>query len=144
MDSTCVSFVVNGEPQPQPRPRFGKGRAYNDKTHPCYAWKQEVNLYARQAFAGREPFDGPVMMCLTFVMPRPTSKEWLRKKPGAGRMYHAARPDIDNLVKAILDSLKNVAWHDDTQVCMLTAMKWWQAVADDEPRVIVAISPPKL
>jgi len=27
---------------------------------------------------------------------------------------------------------------------MLTAMKWWQAVADDEPRVIVAISPPKL
>jgi len=51
---------------------------------------------------------------------------------------------VDNLAKAILDAIRGIAYGDDTQVCMLTAMKWWQAVADDEPRVIVAISPPKL
>ncbi|MDY3128682.1 MAG: RusA family crossover junction endodeoxyribonuclease [Berryella intestinalis] len=33
------------------------------------------------------------------------------------------RPDIDNIGKAVLDALNGLAWHDDSQIALLTVEK---------------------
>lgn len=62
----------------------------------------------------------PTSIDLTFVVPMPAS--WSRKKHGAmlGRP-HQQKPDIDNLVKALLDS----AMDEDESVWQVHARKIW-------------------
>lgn len=137
-----ISFVVKGEPIAMPRPRFANGRAYNDKGHAVQAWKQQVNLACRLAFAGLEPMQGPVMLSVTFIMPRP--KKMCRAHAPAGRVYHTSKPDTDNLIKAVKDAMTGVAYDDDAQVCCEWSVKFYQAKVDDEPRAYVVLGPPKL
>lgn len=64
------------------------------------------------------------MVAVTFGMKVPVS---LTKKVKTdmleGRKQHTVKPDLDNLVKAILDALNGVAWHDDAQVVELHISK---------------------
>ena len=39
--------------------------------------------------------------------------------------YYPQRPDIDNLVKIVADSLNKLAYHDDAQVVELHGKKLW-------------------
>ena len=38
-------------------------------------------------------------------------------------IHHAVKPDLDNLVKSVLDALNDVAWHDDAQIVELHVSK---------------------
>ena len=40
-----------------------------------------------------------------------------------GELLPAKKPDIDNIVKAVLDALNEVAYRDDTQVVELQVRK---------------------
>ena len=66
------------------------------------------------AAGGLRPRTGPVSLRVIFYLPRP-------KRPKAERPM--TRPDVDNYVKAVLDGLNGVAWHDDSQVVTLHAEK---------------------
>ena len=46
------------------------------------------------------------------------------------------KPDLDNIIKSILDALNKVAYHDDTQIVSLSVEKFYS----DSPRVEVSIS----
>lgn len=50
---------------------------------------------------------------------------------------HAQRPDLDNLVKLVLDALNGVAWADDGQVSHVIASK--SRIAVTEPQTIVEV-----
>ena len=45
------------------------------------------------------------------------------------------KPDIDNVIKLIADSLNEIAYKDDTQIVEIEAMKYYS----DNPRVEVTI-----
>ena len=49
------------------------------------------------------------------------------------------KPDIDNIVKAILDGLTGVAYEDDVQVVQLMATKFPRTRAIGEPEVQVVV-----
>ena len=51
------------------------------------------------------------------------------------------KPDIDNVVKSVLDALNGVAYKDDTQVTELSVRKWWTA---DNDRIDVWIDKAKV
>ena len=54
----------------------------------------------------------------------------------AGEIKPTKKPDIDNVIKAILDGLNEVAYKDDAQVVNVSASKYYS----DEPRVEVIVS----
>lgn len=72
------------------------------------------------------PINGPVIVEIVAVMPRPAAMSKLSKRTGLplnpGRYPHTSRPDADNCGKAMLDALKSW-WRDDSQVCDLRVQK---------------------
>lgn len=133
---TAIAFSVPGDPVPQPRPRVttrgGHGHAYTPKSHPVHAYRQAVAAAARAAGAGIH--GDAVELVLDFVFARP--KSHLRKNGLAPDAPRWPRKDIDNLQKAVMDSLNGVAWEDDSQVIRVVASKSYGT----EPRTTVRIS----
>lgn len=71
---------------------------------------------------------------IEFVMPRPKSTPKTRT-PAAVK-----RPDLDKLIRAILDACSGVAWHDDSQVVTVVATKRL-AELDEQPGALITITP---
>ena len=117
-----ITFTVQGEPVPQPRPRVstrgGFARAYVPSTHPVHAYRQKIAAEATKA--GLEPQSEPVEVIVEAVFVRP--KSHMTKKGVKPTAPKLPRPDVDNIAKAILDSLQDVMG-DDTNVRRLTIEK---------------------
>jgi Holliday junction resolvase RusA-like endonuclease len=137
---STISFAVPAIPVAQPRQRVttigGHARTYMPAKHPVQAFKATTRLAYAEAAGDAEPASGPVMLTLEFLMPRPKAMCW-KTKPTL-RAPHTKKPDIDNLVKAVMDALTGLAWRDDTQVCFLFAAKSI-AAGDESPSVKVTI-----
>lgn len=134
--SAAIAFSVPGDPVSQPRPRVstvgGFGRAYVPKSHAVHAYRRAV-AQAAQA-AGCEPGSEPVNVVIDFVFARP--KSHLRKSGLRADAPVLPRCDLDNMAKAVLDSLNGVAWVDDSQVSRLVIEKSYGS----EGRTTVRIS----
>jgi crossover junction endodeoxyribonuclease RusA len=77
-------------------------------------WRARARDAAIIAWGGREPLDGPVAVSLAFVMPRLPS---YRK---TGTIHAVKKPDVDKLIRAVLDALSDAGvWVDDSQVTTL-------------------------
>ncbi len=117
-----ITFVVQGDPVPQPRPRVstrgGFARAYVPATHPVHAYRKQIALEAMRA--GLKPQEEPVEVIVEAVFVRP--KSHMTKKGVKPTAPKLPRPDVDNIAKAILDSLQDVMG-DDTNVRLLTVGK---------------------
>lgn len=134
-----LSFTVPWGPVAQPRHRFGlrggKPAPYLPADHPVNAFKDAVRLYARVAVSDArliKPLDGPLRVRLRFVLARTKadrSPAW---------HWHDKKPDLDNLVKAVLDGLLGLALSDDARVCDLAASKV-VAAPNEEPGVSVRV-----
>ena len=82
-------------------------------------------------FKPKRPFAGDIMLKLIFTMPRPKSHFRTGKfkhilKDGYEHIInHTFKPDLDNLVKLICDTIqgKDRMIVDDSQICMLQAEK---------------------
>lgn len=125
-----IQFTVDAIPVPQPRQRHavvrGHVRNYTPKDHPVQAFKLAVQLAARQAYHSA-PLTGALELWVVFAMPRPKSVK---------RSHPTGKPDLDNLVKGLLDALKGIAWGDDAQVCKMNLVKRY---ADESACVDVMI-----
>jgi Holliday junction resolvase RusA-like endonuclease len=119
-----VTFTIEGDPVPQPRPRVstagGFARAYVPKTHPVHVYRQAVALAARAA--GLRDEARPVSVVIDAVFGRP--KSHLNKSGVKATAPALPRPDVDNIGKAVLDSLQDVMG-DDTMVSRLVVEKSW-------------------
>lgn len=114
-----VSFKALVKPVPKGRPRFacmGKHvRTYTPTT--TAEFEQKIRIAARSSINPMPKFDGPLSVSIVFGMPVP--KSWPRKAREdalRGVLMPKARPDIDNLEKAVLDALNGLLWVDDAQV----------------------------
>jgi len=129
-----IDLTVYGNAVPQGRPRFATikkrtgqsfAHVYDPKT--SKDWKENVR---QQAIINKVPFlNGALSMSIHFCLPRPQS---LPKKV----KYHVKRPDLDNLVKAIKDALRGIAYKDDSQIFSLFCLKNY----GEPPRVEIQIT----
>jgi Holliday junction resolvase RusA-like endonuclease len=130
-----VTFEIAGDPVPQPRPRVstagGFARAYVPKGHPVHAYRQAVALAARAA--GLRDEARPVSVVIDAVFGRP--KSHLNKSGVKASAPQLPRPDVDNIGKAVLDSIQDVMG-DDTMVSRLVIEKSWGTEGRTTVRVL--------
>ena len=125
------SFIVPGPPRGKGRPRF-VGHAYTDAK--TVAYERTVRDAALLALRGIV-LEGPVAVDLLIVVARPQRLH--RRCDPDGHIWAPARPDADNVRKAILDGLAR-HWKDDVQVCAESTRKVY-AEREGVPRVEVTI-----
>jgi Holliday junction resolvase RusA-like endonuclease len=111
-----ITIIIAGEPVAKARPRLTRrGIAYT----PAHTRKYEAHgrLAAQLAMGDRPPIETPVRLELVAELPIPTS--WSRRKQApavTGDLLPTSRPDVDNYIKAGLDSLNEIVVRDDSQI----------------------------
>lgn len=131
------SFIVYGMPQPQGSTRAFIPRGWtrpvitsdNSKLKP---WRQELaqTVMVAMGECGAQKVDRgvPVSIALTFYFEKPKSQ---RKSA----LHKTTKPDLDKLLRAVLDALTGIAYQDDAQVCECRVAK----VFDSPARVEIEI-----
>ena len=120
------SFEIPGVPVPKGRPRMTKsGHAYTPQhTRDYDAWVRLCWLQTGQPMSLQ-----PLQILLKFYLPIPKSfRKKQRELALAGVLLPTKKPDIDNLVKAVLDGLNGLAYQDDKQIVYLETCKAYGAV----------------
>jgi Holliday junction resolvase RusA-like endonuclease len=130
-----MKIFIPGEPIAQPRVKVstkgGFARAYTERDHPIHAYKQAVRL--AYVNAGGEVLEGPVSIRVVCLFDRPKSHSKKRRQYTEPK---TTKPDLDNVGKAILDALNEIAYNDDGQVFMLTVEKWYVGPYDSAGTMI--------
>lgn len=117
-------FYIPVEPVPASRPRVTRaGFAYYAKPYQVY--KKWLSDWWKTAWL-TPPMAGQVAVTAAFVGTKPKKTK-----------LAAPRPDVDNYVKALLDSMNGIVWRDDTQVVSLMASKEWSGPRDPGIYVVV-------
>ncbi len=123
-----IAFTVYGKPQPQGSTRMfpiktptGNHMVLTSANRKLKPWRQEVASMALQARAvGRvnmaEAFNRPVRVRTNCYFAPP-------KKMPSGRTGMTVKPDIDKILRGILDSLTGILYKDDAQVVEALAVK---------------------
>ena len=137
-----VKFTVPGKPIAQPRQRHRVVKAgpatyvqnYTPAKSAISEYKASVKAAAIEV--QEKPLNGPLGVHLVCVFKRPSNVVW-KTKPMT-RLHHSKKPDLDNIAKAVLDSLNGIIYYDDAQVVRLVVEKWI-AAGDELPHTEVAI-----
>jgi Holliday junction resolvase RusA-like endonuclease len=113
-----LTFEVLGEPVGKERPRKGVNRYFYTPAR-TKAYEQHVALSALaeiNAVKGEKPFipSGPVTIEIHVHTPKTT-------------------PDLDNVLKSVIDGLNGIAYRDDSQVVYILARR----MHSQQPRVKV-------
>ena len=122
-----IDIYVPGIPVPKGSAKayVVKGRAIvtQDNAARQKPWASSIAYTAMQAMEFKKPTSGPVSVSLTFYMPRPKGHY------GSGRNsalvkesapnHHITKPDLDKLIRCVLDALTGVVWNDDSHVCQM-------------------------
>ena len=127
MSTELVDAWVPGDPKAQPRPRaFARGnriRMYDPGT--AAAWKARV-VESLRPWKPEQQIDAPVLMVVEFYLPRP--QRLLRVKDADDPISCGSKPDLDNLVKAVMDAMTDDGWWcDDSIVVALCASKMFHS-----------------
>ena len=128
-----IELVIPVQPIPKGRPRFGKGHAYTPEKKRDY--EQIVSLIARTAI--KRPLTGAVRLEISLYLQTP--KSWSNRKIKAaeiGDVRPTTKPDIDNLVKAVLDALNDgIGYVDDKQIVEMHCYEYYSETPRTEIRL---------
>jgi len=119
-----IEFRADGVPVPQGSMKVINGRVLHSQGSALAVWRSTVAFAAK--IAGAKITDEPVEMTMVFIMPKPkTVKRDLPTVP----------PDLDKLVRGVLDALTHVCYSDDAQVVSINAHKVYGATPGVEIRL---------
>ena len=89
--------------------RSGNRRVYSKSGYERYRFQLRKALRAQV----KEPLDAPVLeVSIVFVYPR-------RKRQRELREYKLGAPDLDNLIKPVLDAMQGICYRNDSAVVRL-------------------------
>lgn len=145
MGDLLLDVHVNGVPAAQGSKRYlgvgSKGKVrMAEMSKRVEPWRADIRAAVEDAYmAGISTgaYTDPIAIDLYFILPRPGSH--YRTGANAGKLrdtaprYPAGRPDLDKLVRAVLDAIGSTGrvWNDDAQVCHVNAWKYY--ATPDEP-----------
>lgn len=117
-------FEVIGDIKGKARPRINTytGAAYTPTGTKDY--ENLIKQYFKVKYPRYEPLDGRVCVKINaFIkVPKATTKKDI-KQIEEGLLSPTKKPDIDNIVKIVLDALNKMAFKDDNQITKLEVEK---------------------
>lgn len=132
---------IPGHPVPKLRPRVTKsGRAYTPSR--TKEWEQMAAQCIALEWGNTPKVERPIQLVIAAVFSRPkkrpakvTKEAW----ESGLRIWRPAKPDLDNLVKAVLDAAQmSGVLVDDYYVVDLAARKLYASKYDDGPKVLLS------
>ncbi len=123
-----LSISIPGCPQTKLRPRFSrrKGRVV---TYDSQCSEKETAKWQIKARVGScEPLGAPLSVTAIFIFKRPKSRR--------GETYVCVKPDLDNLLKWVMDVGNGILWYDDKQIVSVGAVKIYGCV----PKTVLTVS----
>ncbi|BAE50737.1 RusA family crossover junction endodeoxyribonuclease [Paramagnetospirillum magneticum] len=130
-----VVVTIPGEVTGKGRPRIWNGRAVT----PAKTRSKEgvIASLAMDAMGGCDPLTGPVLVTIEAVLPVATS--WSKKRRAAaldGTEQPTKKPDLDNVVKLVLDAVNGIVFADDAQITHIIASKRYGVFAQTTLTVV--------
>ena len=117
-------FEVEGDITGKARPKINTytGQAYTPAKTKDY--ENLIKQYFKLKYPKYEPIENRVKVSIIayFKLPKNTSKKQAEQML-AGTISPTKKPDIDNIVKIVLDSLNKMAFKDDNQITKLETEK---------------------
>jgi crossover junction endodeoxyribonuclease RusA len=125
MDDASLSFTIVGNPVSKgsfsrmpngamlpagtanSRKRFGE-------------WRIDVRDAALKVMGERNPSDKAIRLLVEFALPYPTSSV---RKYQLGWLPCVKKPDIDKLLRGLMDPMSKIVWKDDSQVIYVIVNK---------------------
>jgi Holliday junction resolvase RusA-like endonuclease len=130
-----IMFTIYGHPVAKGRPRFStRGKfpvAYTPEKTKNY--ESDVGMMAKAAMGASEPLEGALEAFIYVTFPVPAS--YSKKRTEAclsGQEKHTKKPDLDNVVKAVLDGMSDIVFLSDSQITSIHATKVYGEVAKVE------------
>ena len=113
-----INITLNVEPNPKARAVTvaKKGRVWSFTPKKTKVAEDELKLLIKQQITQSFPAYTPVKMIVVFYRSKPKSS--MDAMP-------VRKPDLDNYIKSISDSLNTLAFPDDAQITTLVASKRW-------------------
>ncbi len=118
-------IIIDGKIQPKERPRFGKGKVWTAKK--TAKSEQKIAAAFKKKYPNSKPIKEACKMEILVCRKIPTNFSKKNKMLAlCGEIKPVTRPDIDNQLKTIMDSLNGLAYIDDSQVCEVVIKKqYW-------------------
>lgn len=113
-----ITTFIAGIPQSQGSTRafVVNGRAVTTSANPKNkSWRESVAAGLSEASSSL--LESPIAVELEFVMPRTKSQPKTKVIP------HTKKPDLDKLIRSVLDAGTGVVWADDSCVTHIRASK---------------------
>lgn len=107
-------FNVAGLPVPQGSLKVMNGNLIHVKDKELRAWRIEIGNTAKNCGIKLADKNKGISIDLMFCMPRPKTVK---------RAIPCTRPDLDKLIRGVLDALTGIAYVDDGQVVSISATK---------------------
>jgi Holliday junction resolvase RusA-like endonuclease len=136
-----LRLTIPGEPQGKQRPRFARmGNKTITRTPDKTVIYENLIVTAYQSkygdakfkFADNEPLD--MRIDAYFPVPASVSNK-KREQMYGGIIRPAKKPDADNIIKVVADSLNGIAYRDDAQIVECRLAKYYS----DHPRLEIII-----
>jgi len=125
---------ISGNPKALKRHRHSRWGTYD----PSAIDKKAFAVKVESEFEGK-PFKKALMVYLVFNMQRPKSHyrtgKFSHLLKESSPEHCSSKPDLDNLVKFVLDACNGILWSDDSIVVELIARK----VYSDNPKTLIFI-----
>jgi len=130
--TSSVAFIVPGTPVGKGRPKFARRGNFVTTYTPekTASYENLVKVKAEEAMRGKMLFEGAVSVEIALFITPPAS--WSQKKQREaleGRIFPTSKPDIDNVLKGIMDACNEIVFKDDKQAVDVRVVKRYGQVA---------------
>lgn len=125
-----IEFNIPGKVIGKGRPHFVKKTGVAITPQQTRGYESLIRDVALPLMGGHAPWEGCVRVCITAKYKIP--KSWSKKdrQLAIDGKVPPKKPDVDNVVKIVLDALNRVVYLDDTQVTHCTVQKMWDENED--------------
>ena len=120
-----IEFTIHGKVIGKGRPHFVRKTGVAITPPQTRSYESLLRDAARHELKDSKPWTGMVVAVITARYKIPKSWTKKDKELAERQLIPPKKPDIDNVVKIVLDALNRVAYEDDTQVVTCLAHKEW-------------------